>query len=247
MFSIDEGKLLFGAAINYNDICWIYPLKIKEIMGMGEDKYAAELSLLCADISEIQKKMVSVGISPENLPKSVLEFLLGQAHIDSTFLVELSNAFFTFIQEKVHFIYEKREIIIGDDFKNPRFLNEENFEDFQNILRVQNGLSIPEPVPLNESPMARKFRLRREQVKEAKRRQARKAGEESSWLDSIMTLVCLDAGVSFEKVGDLTVYQFKNLFARAQARYKYDLDIRMIAAGADPKKIKPKHWFGKLE
>ena len=43
------------------------------------------------------------------------------------------------------------------------------------------------------------------------------------------------------------MYQFKDILTRAQAKYKYDLDIRMIAAGADPKKIKPKHWFGKLD
>ena len=32
MFLIDDGKLMFGAAINFNDICWVYPLKIKEII-----------------------------------------------------------------------------------------------------------------------------------------------------------------------------------------------------------------------
>ena len=37
MFLIDDGKLMFGAAINFNDICWVYPLKIKEIIGMGQD------------------------------------------------------------------------------------------------------------------------------------------------------------------------------------------------------------------
>ena len=66
-------------------------------------------------------------------------------------------------------------------------------------------------------------------------------------MDSISTLICLNVGVNFENVGDLTMYQFKNILTRAQAKYKYDLDIRMIAAGADPKKIKPKQWFGKLD
>ena len=59
--------------------------------------------------------------------------------------------------------------------------------------------------------------------------------------------MCLNSGITFKNIGDLTIYQFRDLLAREQAKYKYDLDIRMIAAGADPKKIKPKHWFGKLE
>lgn len=247
MFSIEEEKLIAGAAINYNDICWIYPLHVKNIFGMGNNRYSTLLGILCLDIQEVQKEMTKLNIAPEKMPKSAFEYLMGQASVDRTFLVELSEAFSTFIREKVHFLFEAKEILIGDGFKERRVLNEENFEDFQNIVRAQNCLPVPEPIPLNESPMARKFRLRREQVKEAKRKQAAKSGEETSWTDSITTLICLNVGVNYSNVGDLTIYQFRNLFTRAQMKYKYDLDIRMIAAGADPKKIKPKHWFGKLD
>jgi hypothetical protein len=161
--------------------------------------------------------------------------------------MKLQKAFSTFIREKVHFSFDTQEIIVGEDLNNRRVLNKDNFEDFQNILRAQNKLPVPEPIPENESAMARKFRLRREQLAEVKRKQALKNGESVSLLDSISTLVCFNIGVNFQNVGNLTMYQFKELLARAQTKYKYDLDIRMIAAGADPKKIKPKHWFGKLE
>jgi hypothetical protein len=247
MFTIDEGKLFFGAAINYNDLCWIYPLKMKEIIGMGQDEYSEHLSIVCADIGEIQREMKKANIPEEEICSSILEYFSLRCFADSTFLVKLQEAFFTFIREKIHFLPEEQIFIIGEDFSSKRFLDKNNFSEFQNVIRAQNYLPVPEKIPENESPMARKFRLRREQVKEVKRKQAIRDGETISLINSMATLICFNIGITFENVGNLTIYQFKELLARAQAKYKYDLDIRMIAAGADPKKIKPKHWFGKLD
>jgi hypothetical protein len=247
MFTIDEGKLFFGAAINYNDICWVYPLQIKDIISMGQDNYNQYLSILCADIREVQHLMKKEGVSEEDLFDNIFDYLMVQSMYDSTFFVKLNEAFSTFIREEVHFLFEQKEILIGSDIDRQRTFTKENFNDFQNILRAQNVLPVPEPIPENESPMARKFRLRREQVAEAKRKQAQHNGESISLFDSISTLMTLNPGVTFDNIKNLTIYQFKDLLARAQAKYKYDLDIRMIAAGADPKKIKPKHWFGKID
>lgn len=247
MSLINNNKLILGAAQNFNDICWVYPLKIKEIIGMGEENYNRYLAMLTISLRDIQSDLTKAGASPEELNFTTLEYLFLQAYGNDTFLLELEKAFSTFIREKVHFSFEERVIYIGSDFSMERSLNNDNFEDFQNILRTQNKLSVPEPIPANENPMARKFRLRREQVAEAKRKQALKHGETISLSDSICTLVCFNVGVTFQSVGDLTIYQFKELLTRAQMKYKYDLDMRMIAAGADPKKIKPKSWFGKIE
>jgi hypothetical protein len=257
MFIIDEEKMFLGAAINFNDICWIYPKRLKEIISMGQDKYHKYLSLLVTDIREVQKELrKNPNIKEEDLNFTAFEYLFMQYETaeflslqknDRTFLVELKEAFSTFIREEVHFSKDTREIFIGNSLSPKKKLTAENFEDFQNILRAQHCLPTPEPIPENESPMARKFRLRREQVAEAKRKQNAKNGETVSLAQSMSTLVCLNVGVTPKTVGDLTMYQFRELLSRAQAKYKYDLDIRMIAAGADPKKIKPKHWFGKLD
>lgn len=254
MFLIEDEKLMFGAAINFNDICWVYPLKIKEIVGLGQNTYNELLTLLVLDIREVQKELRKQNIPEDKLPQSYFDYLMFQTQISlnfekgkNTFLLKLQKAFSTFIRERVHFSYETQEIYIGDDISQKRVLNKDNFEDFQNIIRAQNQLPTPEPIPENETPMARKFRLRREQVAEVKRKQSMKNGEAISLMSSISTLICLNVGVTFENVGELTMYQFKEILTRAQAKYKYDLDVRMIAAGADPKKIKPKNWFGKLD
>ena len=246
MLSIDTSKMILGAAQNFENICWIYPLKIKDIIAIGEEKYSEYLGLLTIDRNRISKELKEGNIK-KDLNFSPLEYLLINASLNNTFLVELQKAFSTFIREEVHFLPKQKEIVIGEDFVNKRTLNNENFEDFQNILRAQNKLTIIEPVPKKENPMEKKFRLRREQVAEAKRKEAMKNGEVVTISDSISTLICLNVGVTFENVGELTVYQFQEILARAQMKYKYDMDLRLIAAGANPDKIKPKKWFGKIK
>lgn len=256
MFIIDKEKLFLGAAINFNDICWIYQRQLKEIIAMGQSKYHSYLAMLVPDLKEVRKELrKNPQIKEEDLNFTSFEYLLLQyqqaekmyyLHDDETFLVELKNAFSTFIKEEVHFSLETKEIFIGD-ISRKRKLTEENFEDFQHILLAQHHLPIPEPEPKNESPMARKFRLRKEQVAEAKARQAKNNGDSLTLEQTMSSLICLNMGITFENIGNLTMYQLKELFSRAQAKYKYDLDIRMIAAGADPKKIKPKYWLGKID
>ena len=112
MFLIDKEKLFFGAAINYNDICWIYPLKIKEIIGMGVNSYNEKISLLCSDIGTIQKELKKEGVPIEDMCSSAFEYLLLQAYVDRTFLVKLQEAFFTFIKEKVRFLFDEKELLI---------------------------------------------------------------------------------------------------------------------------------------
>ena len=242
MFLIDKNKLFLGAAENFQDICFIYPLRIKEIFGLGEGNFEKYLGLLTLNAREVEKKLRESGIEQQF---SAFEFLLISASLNDGFLLDLQKAFFTFIKEEVHISIDTKEIFVGDINRN-RVLNEENFEDFQMVVRAQNCLPVPEPIPKNENPMQRKFRLRREQVAEAKRKNAQNG--EGLPLDEVLTkLICFNVGITFDNVGDLTYYQFRKLFTCAQAKYKYDLDLSMIAAGADPKKIKPKSWLEKLD
>lgn len=245
MFLIDELSLFDGRPINFYDICYIYPLTINEIIGL-EGKYEQYLSLLTLDKRELEKKLKDSGANEEMFDFSVFEYLLLSAAFNDEFFLELKQAFFTFIKEKITISVDTKEIFIGDLNKR-HIINNDNFDDFQVVLRLQNKIPVPEPIPKNENAMQRKFRLRREQVKEAKRKMNNKNGDRISLKDCISSLICLNIGVTAENYGELTYYTFQELFSRAQKKYKYDLDLRLIAAGADPKKIKPKDWFGKLE
>ena len=78
------------------------------------------------------------------------------------------KAFYTFIREKVQILSDLKIISIGNGLEK-RIIDKNKFYKFQNILRIQNRLPIEEEAPEDESPMQRKFRLRRQERERAKR------------------------------------------------------------------------------
>ena len=107
MFTIDEGKLFFGAAINFNNICWVYPLTIKEIIGMGQDTYNEYISYLCADIAETQELMKKDGVPDEQLPNTAFDYLMQQSKSNSIFFVSYKKLFLLLFEKKFIFYMNK--------------------------------------------------------------------------------------------------------------------------------------------
>ena len=126
MFLIDENQLGFGIPIDFNGICWIYPLTIREILNISQEQFQKYLSLLTITKDDINK------ITNNEFDGSVFKYLLFQSYYSDTFLMDLKKAFSTFIKEEITFSFETEEIIIGEDFKEKRVIKEDNFEDFQN-------------------------------------------------------------------------------------------------------------------
>jgi hypothetical protein len=60
-------------------------------------------------------------------------------------------------------------VVVGPP-EDKRWITEDNFGDFQTILRVQNRKEVPEPPPENESAIARKMRLLKEKREAVKRK-----------------------------------------------------------------------------
>lgn len=240
-------KALFGAAIPLGDVCMIYPLTIKEIVGMGENKYRQQLNLLTLTSYDLFEHYKEKGVKvSEDI--DVYDNLMDSCENDKYFLLDLEEAFSTFIRERVRILSDIRVISVGDNGLEKRIIDKNNFSDFQNILRIQNRIPEEEKVPENETPMQRKFRIRRAMVAQAKKKQAEKNSKESvSFHDLISSLCAYNIGINIFNVGDLSIYAFYELLERTQEKTKYELDIKSILAGADPKKVKPKNWIRNLK
>ena len=239
-------KALFGAAIPIDNICLVYPLTIKQIIGMGEEKYRQQLSFLTITSYELFEHYKKKGIKvSEDI--DVFDNLMDSCENDSHFLLEMQEAFHTFIREQVQILSDVKIIVIGNGLEK-RIMDKKKFYIFQNILRVQNRIPPVEEIPENETPMQRKFRLRREQVKQAKKKQAEKNSENIvSFHDLISSLCCYNIGINLQNVGNLSIYAFHELLDRCKEKEQYELDMKMLIAGADPKKIKPKNWIRNLK
>lgn len=226
-----------------SNVCEVYPLKMEEIIKMGSDKYKGYLNLLLLTEAEIAKMIEEKAKIEVDLSEiTTLSYLLQSAKLSDSFLLDLQNAFTTFIKEEVLLLPKINAVLIGNDFSKKRLITEKNFSDFQDILRIQNRRPIEEPPPENESPIAKKFRLKREMRDAVKKKQQQKNGTGLSTCD------LLGIAETFHiDWRNCSVYSFYVLLERHQLKEKWQQDIQMLCAGADSQKLKTKYWGKSLD
>ena len=223
-------------------VCRVYPYTMGDIIEMGTLEYNCRLGLLLLTETDIYNLIKEkTGKEPEIEKIYPLQYLLQSTEIDDMFLLELMRAFSTFVKEEVLILPSQGSVVIGDP-KQKRLITNENYRDFQDILRIQNRREFVPPPPENESFGQRKMRLLNERVKEAKRKQARKKGEGQP-LDVLLE-IAETYGID---VQNHTLYAFYGLLRRHQLREKWEQDLQVICAGADSKKIKTKYWGESLD
>lgn len=225
----------------FHNICYIYPLSINEIADLGYNTYNRYVGLLTMDeptIADTIKEKTGEKVPIEQIRP--LGYLLTSAALNETFLLELQNSFSTFIKEEVLLLPKINAIVIGNP-ADRRLITEENFRDFQDILRLQNDREVTEPPPENETYGQRKMRLLREQVAAVKRKQAQKNGEKQSFAE--LMEIAETFGISAEH----SLYAYYKLVRRFKLKEKWDQDIQMLCAGADSSKIKTQYWGESLK
>lgn len=246
--SLIEQELSFiGAPILFDNICLIKPTTVGQRI-IQPELYSKSLSLLCISDEDIEDILIEkVGAEAQYLSKiSPFEYLMLSAEVNETFLIELKKAFCTFIQEEIFIVPKAKKVFIGK-IQDDKYLDEQNFPRFQEILRIQNHLDCPEEIPENEDPMHKKFRLRRKMVKQAKQKQNSKDENAPTFLDLMTSLCVMNIGVTWNNIKDLPIFTFYELLSRNQIKEKYDLDVKSLLAGADSKKIKLKYWISHKE
>lgn len=239
---IDEIKsqAFLGVPSNLQGIANVYPLTMSEILEIGMNEYNKRLGTLLLTEIEIQKlikEKIQVEVPLEEIKP--LEYLLISAEQSDIFLLELQTAFSTFLKEEVLLLPEMKLIVV-DGIEHPerkRFITEENFAEFQTILRVQNKKKVDVEPPKEETFGERKMRLLRERVEEAKRKQNDKNA--ATLLFSEILEIAAVYGID---VQNSSYYKFYSLLPRYQLREKWEQDLEMLCAGASSDNIKAKYW-----
>lgn len=246
MFSLEKEQLFIGMPIPLKEtICLVYPLTALEIFKLTQTQYNYYLNLLILeeeDLKEIYKKKnieLEENISP-------FTYILRSCEYDSNFLLDIKKAFFTFIRERVQILPEDKVIIVGD-LKDKRIIDEEAFYELQQILRLQNGIEPEEEIPEDENEMQKKFRLRRKELKKAKKKQAQKNIDEDNSIDfyCMVKALLIKKIINYEELNKITLYAIHELFTILQAEEEYNNGIKFLCAGADPKKNKITYWIRK--
>lgn len=238
----------------YKGNCYIYPPKVKDVAADPLfSQYLRILTVSQEDLNDLFEDRVKEG---QQIP-SPFVFMLGNYLANETVKKITEKAFEFFLHEKVTFLPKVGIVVLGDIDKVAEeiqiidelvYLNEENFFDFQNLIRESLGeerLEPPAEDP-NEDPRVRalkaKFRKNNKKVAQIKA----KTGQSLSFESSLVAICCMGIGLNPLNIGEISYASLGPLIQMYQRKEKYDIDIRSILAGADAKKIKPEYWIGNL-
>ena len=237
-------NFLYGYPVEFKHLCMVYPPKVHDTFKKNFFLYSQILTL---SQEEIEDEYVEKELDISNL-LTPFEYLLNTAYNDTTLRQFIKDAFFLFTHEDVTFLYEQKQIVIGD-IKNVksidelRILKEEDYFDFQNLVREALGKKRVEPPNPNEDPRVKAIKAKaryRDKIKAKK-------GQGISLQTTLSSICCMGIGITPLNIGELSYAIIPVLIETYQAKEKYQLDTDCLLAGADAKKIKPKYWIRNFE
>lgn len=253
-------KSFLNLPIPFSHNVSIYPPTISQVVTNEKFfNYKKILTITQEEIDDIYAEKDPLGplvpIDAQDLQEpnlTPLEFILNNCYHDKQFLIEIQKAFQFFCKQPVSMLYELKSILIGDVEKElltindiqdlstkVTLLNEENFIDFQNVVRIAVG---DNPVEITDEKLSPRIRQMKAKARYRDRIKAKK-GDGITFNDSLISICCLGIGITPLNVGEVGYSTLYKILDRYQAKERYDIDIKSLLAGADSKKIKPKYWM----
>ena len=243
-------QAFIGAPLNFKNKITIYPPTIREVITNSKFSLYHQILLLTQD--DIEYELKKAGQEMDKYP-TPSEFLLSNCYNSAQFRVLTIEAFEFFCHTKIAFLFEEKKIVIGDleklveeieNITEIKYLLEEEYFDFQNIIRQFIGakpVKPPEPIDPDEDPRIRRIK---ELAKERDRIKAKQTNKDGISLDTCLTAICcMGIGITPLNIGEMSYAAVGPIMRVMQDKEKYDIDIRSLLAGADSKKIKPKYWI----
>ena len=237
-----------GLPIDYRGVCKIYPPKVKDIV---DNPKALQLFKLLTysqeEIEDLFDEKPSEELQEKRIP-TPLEFVLINSYYNKEFKELVKEAFQFFIHEDVTMLFENKIILIGNaedlvkikDIKQFRYLNEDNFFDFQNIVRETMGLKALDRPDPNCDPMIKRIKKK---VRYRERMKAKNSKKGISLTTTLAAICCMGIGITPLNIGEMSYASINVITTLYQQKEKYQTDIDSLMAGADPKKVHPKYWI----
>lgn len=245
---IDSNAFL-GLPFSFQNICKVYPPKIKEIL--TEENYPVYKKIFFSTQEDIEDEYTEQKLPIDQVP-TPLGYVFKLAEQDERIKKIIIDGIEFFIKEPVLLLMDKQIIIVGDlkeslvkaqSVLDLRMITKDNYFDFQNALRRAIGEKEAEPYNPNENPKVRYFKAKarlRDRVK-AKSKDSLTLGS------TLASICCMGIGITPLNVGELSQAAISVIMRYYQEKYKYDIDIQSLIAGADSKKVKPQFWIRNIE
>ena len=242
--------ILIGEPLDFKGKLKIYPPRVKDVVtNPNFGIFYKVLTITQDDIRDELKDKLEEG---EKMP-TLFEYLILNCQYVKGFSTIFRSAFEFFCRTDISFLFEEKKIIIGNmeelvqtvtDINEIKYLIEEEFFDFQNMVRQACGdkpIKPPEPENPNENPRVRQIKEKARLRDQIKAKQANKNGISLSVC--LVAICCMGIGLNPLNIGEMSYASVGEIMKVMQEKEKYDIDIRSLLAGADSKKIKPKYWI----
>ena len=232
----------------------IYPPTVREVMTC--DDYSIYSRLLTYSQEEIEDEFLEEKREMEIYP-TPLEFLLNNAYHHKDYELKAKAAFQFFIHQEVTFLYEQKLIVVGNleeilkevqSLDDLIMIKENEFFDFQNVIRECVGKKPVEPPVVDEDPRVAEIKRKaryRDRLKAKKSAKNNKDG--ISFHTMLVSICCMGLGITPLNIGEMSYIALESIMRKYQEKEKYELDIDSLLAGADSKKVKPKYWIRNFE
>ena len=238
-----------GIPFTFSDICMIYPPTNQDIITTGYEKFTTFVNILTVTKEDISDDFYKDEKNKGIIAPTPLEFLFinynnPDAEKAMQFKTSVENAFYFFTREKIKMVSLVKTILIGE-ISQGKYITEENYFSFQNLIRESLGRTPLTPPDPNEDPRMERFRAKQRERDRVKAKQQSKNGID--YVSTLSALCLIGAGITPFNLKDLT-YAASNMLIRTyQNKDKYETDVRSLQAGADSKKVKPKYWIKNLD
>lgn len=231
----------------------IYPPKVKDVI--TNESYGIYSRILTYSQEEIEDEFAEIEKQLATYP-TPLEFLLNNCFHSDQYNLKCKEAFQFFIHQEVNFLYEQKMIVVGNLEESLRkaktiedlvIIREEEFFDFQNLIRASVGKQLVEPPNLNEHPKVKEMKRKARYRDRVKAKNAAKSKDGITLFTTLVSICCMGLGFTPLNIGEMSYVAVESIFRKYQEKEKYELDIQSLLAGADSKKIKPKYWIRNFE
>lgn len=242
-------RFMKGGPVLFGDVCAVYSVTLGEIIDIGYSKFQQYLSLLTAQ-KPVPSRRDDKQYAQMMSQITDFQFIILMATSDQQVNTTLRDAFQFFTHSDILLSIAPAQIVF-EPLEEKHILNEENFYDFQTLLRrmyflEQDGDAIvisaddpPETRRLKEQMRANRQKVRRAKAKEA----ARKQGSELQFSDLIGSLTINHCGLNMANIWGVSYYALQDQLKRMGQRDTYDINNRAMLAGAKINKSQLKYWM----
>lgn len=265
--AIAKAKFVLGYPYLFDNKFYIYPPKVKEVIGNPDyGKLTNVLTLSQEDTEEnilrskypdfikdsAQKQVEAVKELMQTKIATPFESLLINVYHNQDYRKIVEDAFLLFTREPITFFLEDKKILVGtlekdilewdtaDKVMEMKWLTEENYFDFQTIIRAAAGLSVVEPYEAQTHPKIFRMKL----LARERERNAAKSKSKKQSLETLLLSICLiGAGITLENIGEQPYVTINRLLELYQQKEGYELEIASMVSSNVKKKKDIEYWI----